>query len=176
MANYSDGLSDLDLDAYTEFFLAQNKAACFLSVKPQQSFHYVLADEKGLVESVDPIGLGPFYVNGGFFIFKQSVFDFLKAGEDLVEEPFRRLIQAGELITYRNSGFWACMDTLRDKRMLDELHSRGNPPWAVWNRARDSAPAVQAQAGRNGRGNGAIAFDRSNLVGRRRAPELTAGR
>jgi glucose-1-phosphate cytidylyltransferase len=175
MANYADGLSDLDLDAYMQFFLQQDRIASFVSVRPQQSFHYVLADEHGLVQSVQPIGLGSFYVNGGFFIFKQAIFDYIKEREDLVEEPFRRLIQAGELVTYRNSGFWVCMDTLRDKRLLDEMHAGGQAPWAVWNGA-GKALSAQREAALNGRGSAAIVLDRSHLVARRRSPKCLVSR
>lgn len=138
MANYADGLSDLDLREYEAFFHSLGKTAGFISVRPHQSFHYVVANDDGLVQSVHPIGLGDIFLNGGFFIFKRQVFDYIREGEDLVEEPFQRMIRDGELVTYRHRGFWSCMDTLRDKRLLDELHERGDAPWAVWrNRLRN---------------------------------------
>jgi glucose-1-phosphate cytidylyltransferase len=174
MANYADGLSDLDLDAYLRFFRLRNRIASFVSVRPQQSFHYVMSDEGGTVQSVQPIGLGSLYINGGFFVFKQDIFDYIGEREDLVEEPFQRLIQAGQLITYRNAGFWVCMDTLRDKLLLDEMHAGGRAPWAVWNR--EEPRSVKCPAARNGSAGDAIVLDRSHLVAKRRSTKYIAGR
>ena len=77
-------------------------------------------------------GLTDLRVNGGFFIFKRDVFRYLRAGEDLVEEPFQRLIQAQQLVAYRYDGFWIAVDTAKDKQRVDELYASGKPPWLVW--------------------------------------------
>ncbi|MCC7176511.1 MAG: glucose-1-phosphate cytidylyltransferase [Bryobacterales bacterium] len=173
MANYADGLSDLDLDEYLEFFHRQNKTACFASVRPQQTFHYVVAGEDGLVQSLQPIGLGALQVNGGFFVFRPNIFDYIQEGEDLVEEPFQRLIAAKELVTYRYAGFWVCMDTLRDKRLLDSMHEKGQAPWAVW-RGEKNEPAANRPV-RTARGAAApILLDRSHLVARHRTSKRAA--
>jgi glucose-1-phosphate cytidylyltransferase len=175
MANYADGLSDLNLDHYLEFFRRQNRTASFVSVRPQQSFHYVLADEDGLVQSLQPIGLGSVQVNGGFFLFTPAIFDYIAEGEDLVEEPFRKLIQARQLITYRYDGFWVCMDTLRDKRRLDAMHERGNAPWAVWSRD-GSRPNVEQTVRQSVSVGEPVLLDRSHLVARRYARQRVAQR
>lgn len=132
MANYTDGLSNVDLDAYTQYFTAQNKIASFLSVKPSQSFHHVSYDESGLVSRIGAIDQGDFWINGGFFILKRQIFDYIRAGEELVVEPFQRLIAERQLIAYRNPDFWACMDTFKEKKMFDDMYARGEMPWAVW--------------------------------------------
>jgi glucose-1-phosphate cytidylyltransferase len=170
MANYADGLTDLNLEHYLEFFREQKKTASFVSVRPRQSFHYVLATETGLVQSLQPIGLGDIQVNGGFFIFRPAVFDYIREDEDLVDAPFRRLIHAKELVTYRHSGFWICMDTLRDKRLLDSMHERGQAPWAVWaHDGAESQPGLDLQAVREA--GQPMLLDRSHLVARRYMPE-----
>jgi glucose-1-phosphate cytidylyltransferase len=71
-------------------------------------------------------------VNGGYFIFKRDIFNYIHDGEELVNEPFQRLIKMGQLITYRYDGFWAGMDTFKDKQLLDDMYSRGETPWEVW--------------------------------------------
>jgi glucose-1-phosphate cytidylyltransferase len=132
MANYADGLSDLDLNLYLEHFYRANKIASFLCVQPSQSFHVVSVEEDALVEKIEPVSKSDLWINGGFFVFKKEIFDYIQPGEELVVEPFQRLIANKELIGYRNPGFWACMDTLKEKMMFDEMYTKGEMPWAVW--------------------------------------------
>jgi len=131
LANYSDGLSDLNLREYLEHFRRQDKLASFLCVRPSQSFHAVTLDD-GLVRDIRHVGGSDLWINGGFFAFKREIFDYLKEGEELVEEPFQRLIRLEQLTAYRHRGFWACMDTLKDKQAFDDMSARGETPWAIW--------------------------------------------
>jgi glucose-1-phosphate cytidylyltransferase len=131
MANYSDGLTSLCLPEYLEYFMRQNKVASFLSVKPSQSFHIVKIGEENRVISIDPVNAGDLWINGGFFVFKKEIFDYMRDGEELVQEPFKRLIAANQLITYPYQGFWACMDTFKEKQMFDDLFRAGKMPWVV---------------------------------------------
>jgi glucose-1-phosphate cytidylyltransferase len=133
LANYSDGLSDLPLDEYIEFFKASGRLAAFVSVRPTHSFHVVELEDSGTVKRVADLGTSGLWINGGFFIFRQEIFDFLGEGEELVHEPVQRLIELGELISFRYTGFWRPMDTFKDKKRLDELNASDAPPWAVWN-------------------------------------------
>ena len=71
-------------------------------------------------------------INGGFFVFRRELFNYINEGEELVEEPFRRLIAERELVTYPYGGFWACMDTFKEKQHLEDLHASGRAPWRVW--------------------------------------------
>ncbi len=132
MANYSDGLSDLDLNEYIHAFYRQDKIASFLSVRPSQSFHHVSYDENGLVKSIEAIDKGNLWINGGYFIFKKQIFDYMRNGEELVIEPFQRLIAERQLMTHQNPGFWACMDTFKEKQVFDTMYARGEMPWATW--------------------------------------------
>jgi glucose-1-phosphate cytidylyltransferase len=132
LANYADGLSDLDLNLYLDHFYKENKVASFLCVQPSQSFHVVSMENNSLIKNILPVGDSNLWINGGFFAFKKTVFDYIQAGEELVVEPFQRLIVERELIGYKNPGFWACMDTLKEKMMFDQMYAQGNTPWAVW--------------------------------------------
>lgn len=138
MASYSDGLSDLDLNVYLDHFYQQNKIASFLAVQPSQSFHVVSLNGNSLVETIEPASCSDLWINGGFFAFKKKIFDYIQAGEELVLEPFQRLIAKQELVAYRNPGFWACMDTLKEKMMFDEMYAKGNTPWSVWENSQSS--------------------------------------
>ena len=72
------------------------------------------------------------WINGGFFMFRREIFDFMRDGEELVVEPFQRLIEANELVAYKHNGFWASMDTLKDKKDLEDMTERGQTPWLPW--------------------------------------------
>jgi glucose-1-phosphate cytidylyltransferase len=135
MANYADGLADLDLSAYLDHFYKQDKIASFLCVKPSQSFHLVKFTEAGSVEDLTPVWKSNIWINGGFFLFKQQIFNYIRTGEELVQEPFYRLIEEGQITGYKNPGFWACIDTMKEKKMLDDMYARGETPWAVWDSA-----------------------------------------
>jgi glucose-1-phosphate cytidylyltransferase len=132
LANYSDGITDLNLNYLMDLFINSNKIACFISVKPYSSYHAVTSDSKGTVLGITPIANSKLRINGGYFIFKDKIFNYIKDGEDLVEEPFQRLIKKKQLFTYDYEGFWAGMDTFKDKQRLDELCSKGKAPWQVW--------------------------------------------
>lgn len=132
LANYADGLSDVPLDNVIDFFKASKKTACFVCVKPQQSFHYIRMGEQGLVDSIQDTTHEGLTVNGGFFVFKKKIFDYIRDGEELVHEPFERLIQEKQLVAYQYDGFWKCMDTFKDKQNFDEMFASGNRPWQVW--------------------------------------------
>jgi glucose-1-phosphate cytidylyltransferase len=132
LANYVDGLTDLDLDKMVERFRQSNKIGCFVSVRPTQTFHLVEIDDHEQVTRISPAGNSNTWINGGYFIFTKRIFEFLGPGEDLVIEPFRRLITAKELTTMKHDGFWACMDTFKERQELEDLWSKGAAPWQVW--------------------------------------------
>jgi len=131
-ANYADGLTDLPFAEQMADFLRHDRVASFLSVRPNVSYHAVESAPDGLVTGFHSIGETDVRVNGGFFIFKRDIFRYLHAGEDLVEEPFQRLIRAQQLVAYRYDGFWIAVDTAKDKQRVDELYASGKPPWMVW--------------------------------------------
>jgi glucose-1-phosphate cytidylyltransferase len=132
LANYSDGLTNLDLRKMIDYAVARRKIACFLSVRPIQSFHVVAFQRNDLVRDIQDLSASGIWINGGFFVLRKEIFKYLRKGEDLVYEPFQRLIKIQELMSYQYDGFWASMDTFKDKQRLDDMYSRGDPPWEVW--------------------------------------------
>jgi len=132
LANYADGLSNVPLPDVIDFFKKSGKTACFVCVKPTQSFHYVRLNEDGTVKGIQDTTNTGLTVNGGFFIFKKEIFNYIEEGEELVHEPFERLIEANELVAYQYDGYWGCMDTFKDKQDFDDRYARGDCPWEVW--------------------------------------------
>jgi len=147
LANYSDGLADLDLPAMIETFRQSGKVACFLAVRPTFSTHLVEMDVNGRVKGLRTTHDVNLLINGGFFIFRPQIFDYLRDGEELVEAPFRRLIEADQLLAVRHEGFWRPMDTLKDKEVLEDLVERGSMPWALGRVAPAAARSVSRRVG-----------------------------
>lgn len=142
LANYSDGLTDLNLNLLIDQHLENNATASFLSVPPTQSFHTVLMDESGKVSEINQIGSSDVWMNGGYFVLSNEIFNYMNPDEELVEEPFERLIAEQRLSSLRYDGFWSCMDTYKEMSMLHELYEKGDPPWAVWRNGRSSHPVA----------------------------------
>ena len=140
LANYSDGLSDLELDRHVATFQASEAVASFLSVRSSQSFHAVQSEEDGRVTSMSSMPDQRLWINGGYFVLRSQIFDYLREGEELVEQPFSRLIAEQKLLTYRWAGFWQCMDTFKDKITFDRMEARGACPWMVWNKPSTDSP------------------------------------
>jgi glucose-1-phosphate cytidylyltransferase len=136
LANYADGLSDLDLIPYVGNFAATDKVACFLTVPAPHTFHNVRTDEHGAVEAIEHISSTSVRVNAGFFVFRRKIFEFMNPGEELIIEPFQRLIDRSALMAVPFDGYWQPMDTFKDKNLLDETIARGRPPWQVWDDTR----------------------------------------
>jgi glucose-1-phosphate cytidylyltransferase len=139
MANYADNLTDLELPKLIHHFRAQDKIGCFLSAKPSQSFHLVQSGDDSVVTDIVPAATSDVWLNGGYFVFKRDIFNFMKPGEELVLEPFQRLIALRQLTTYKHAGFWACMDTFKEKQVLEDLFTRGAAPWEVWKHGKSSS-------------------------------------
>jgi glucose-1-phosphate cytidylyltransferase len=134
LANYSDGLTDLSLTRQMDHFHREGKIASFLCVRPNLSYHLVSLQQgaDSLVSEIHAINNGSVRINGGFFIFKKRIFDYMRDKEELVMEPFQRLVAEKQLIGYPYDGFWASMDTFKDKQQLEGLCTGGAAPWEVW--------------------------------------------
>ena len=136
LANYGDVLTDAPLDERVERFLTTGAVASFMCVRPTSySFHLVRLGSSNLVTRIDDIGTSDLWINGGYFILRPEIFDFIGLGEELIEEPFTRLIAAGKLHGDTYEGYWAPMDTLKDLQALQTTFDTGRPPWAVWQAA-----------------------------------------
>jgi len=139
LANYSDGLTDMPLPKQLEHFHRHDKIASFLCVRPNLSYHVVEMgqDDGNLVSGIHAINDGMVRINGGFFIFKRRIFDYIREKEELVGEAFQRLAEENQLIGYPYDGFWTSMDTFKDKQRLEEL-DQTTAPWKVWNHVLNS--------------------------------------
>ncbi len=144
LANYSDGLTDVPLPQQLQHFQNHGKIGSFLCVKPRLSYHMVTLRDGGIVSGIYPMTECDLRINGGYFIFRREIFDHLLAKEDLVREPFQRLVHQHELLAYVYDGFWAAMDTFKDKQQLEDLYSTGIAPWEVWKHARSAGLATAA--------------------------------
>lgn len=152
LANYADGLSDVPLPRLVSRCEETGAVASFVGVAPGSSFHLVKAQPDGRVQRICHIREVGMRINGGFFVFRQEIFDYLGPGEDLVNEPFARLAEEGRLVMVPHDGFWACMDTLKERQLLEDCFAHGDPPWALWRRpavpaARHAEPADHQQEG-----------------------------
>jgi len=140
LANYSDGLTDLDLSRMIDTFRASGKVASFVAVPPSQSFHMVKLDGEGQVSSIKSVRETDVLINGGFFVLRREIFDYIRPGEELVLAPFARLIAEKKLLGYRYERFW-CMDTFKEQQELSDLCDTGRAPWEVWKPPNGQGPA-----------------------------------
>jgi glucose-1-phosphate cytidylyltransferase len=131
LANYADGVTDLDLSAYVDDFRASGKVGALLAVRPPLSYHVVTVGEDGEPSDMGPIKSADLWLNGGYFAFKPGVFDYLERHQDLAGGAMQEMIGNGDLYAHRFSGFWSPMDTFKDKTHLDAIWASGNVPWAL---------------------------------------------
>jgi glucose-1-phosphate cytidylyltransferase len=135
LANYADGLSDVSLPDMVDTARRTRAVATMMAVPPPSTLHAVrLRPDSDQVDVIAPLADQRVLVNAGFFVLRQEVFTALRDGEDLVDEPFRRIAEASGLHAYPYYGFWRCMDTAKDRQALDELWQSGARPWAIWER------------------------------------------
>jgi len=139
LANYSDGLTNAPLDEMIDRFKKSNKIACFIAIHPPISFHLAEFDGQDSVRRLRSSQESEIWINGGYFIFRNKIFDFIQEGEELVVQPFERLIAGGHLMAYKYEGFWRAMDTLRDRQLLEDMVEHGDMPWRLRSQARTTA-------------------------------------
>lgn len=132
LANYTDGLTNLPFQNLVDFAKKNDKIATFVSVRPNLSYHVIKTLPGGVVTGIKELSNSDIRINGGLFVLKPKIFDYIHDGEELVLEPFRRLIEQNQLIAYEYDGFFGAMDTFKDKQQLDDLYESGKAPWQVW--------------------------------------------
>lgn len=133
MMTWGDGVSDLRLDALVAFHRSHGKLATVTAVRPTARFGHLEFDGDRIVEFSEKPQTAEGWINGAFFVLEPGVIDYIEGDETQWERgPMQRLARDGQLMAFRHSGFWQCMDTLRDKRLLQELWESGDPPWRVW--------------------------------------------
>lgn len=132
LANYGDTVTDADLPAMITRVEEEDVTASFLAVKPNYSFHVASIKPNGRVHAMRDVTRSDIWINGGYFILRREFLDELRPGEDLIEEPMQRLLARDQVLGQRHEGFWAPMDTLKDKQWLESLHENGIAPWQLW--------------------------------------------
>jgi glucose-1-phosphate cytidylyltransferase len=129
LATYGDGLTDAPLPEMVRTLAASDNVGLFLASHPTYNFHVVTFDDANQVRELHDVTASGLWLNAGYFVFRREMLDYIGEGEDLVEEPFQRLIAEGRLAAYPYDGFWAPMDTLKDKHVLESLLESGQAPW-----------------------------------------------
>ncbi len=132
MLTWGDGVSDVDMSSLVEFHRSHGKLATVTAVRAPARFGRLDLDGSLVAQfSEKPLEEG--WINGAFFVLEPGVFDYIEGDDTQWErEPLSRLAKDGELMAYRHESFWQCMDTLRDKKLLEDLWDAGSPPWRVW--------------------------------------------
>lgn len=133
LANYSDNLTDFPLPNLISEVERTGSYAGFVAVQPPHSFHVVHIDGEGQVSGLQETRHSGLRINGGYFVLRNEIFDYMNENEELVIEPFQRLIEERKLLAMPYDGFWQNMDTFKDRTLLHELHAEGAAPWQVWN-------------------------------------------
>ena len=139
LANYADVFTDAPLPDMVERFEASNAVASLLAVPPQSSHHVVDVAEDGLITQVTPVRDLRQWENGGYFVLRPEIFDYLNEGEDLVEDALPRLITQRRVLAYPYKGYWSPADTVKERAQLEEMYHRGQCPWMVWDPERSGA-------------------------------------
>ena len=137
LANYADVLTNAPLPDVIERFAASQAVASLLAVPPQSSSHMVEIGDDGLISQVTPMRYLRQWENGGYFVLRPEIFDYLNEGEDLVEDAImRRLVPQRRVLAYTYKGYWSPADTVKERARLEDLYERGHCPWMVWDRDR----------------------------------------
>jgi glucose-1-phosphate cytidylyltransferase len=134
LTNYGDTLTDAPIPAMVDLLRESDKTALFLAARPTYNFHIAQIAPDNSVLEIHDVTKADIWLNGGYFVFRREIFDYIEDGDELVEEPFRRLIAENKLMAYPYEGFWAAMDTLKEKQHLDGLLETGTAPWVVTER------------------------------------------
>lgn len=150
LANYTDGLTDLPLPSLLTRFQSLDCIATFLSAPPNLSYHIVSSDQSGVVSEIREMTQSKLRINSGYFAFRKEIFKYIRKGEDLVREPFQRLIQEKRLVAHEHNGFFLAMDTFKDRQQMEDLWSSGDAPWEIWKKAAQSSAASEQKSGTPG--------------------------
>jgi glucose-1-phosphate cytidylyltransferase len=133
MVTYGDGVSNVNLEALLAFHRSHGKLATVTAVRPPARFGGLLFNGDLVAQFTEKPQAGEGWINGGFLVFEPGIFAYLQGDQSSLEvELLEKLAAEGQLAAYRHHHFWQCMDTLRDKRLLESLWNRGDPPWRVW--------------------------------------------
>jgi glucose-1-phosphate cytidylyltransferase len=130
---WGDGVSNVDIKKLLEFHRSHGKLATVTAVRPAARFGHMQFEGNRVVNFSEKPQAAEGWINGAFFVLEPAVFDYIAGDDTLFErEPLERLAAEGQLVAYKHDSFWQCMDTLRDKKLLERLWESDNPPWKTW--------------------------------------------
>jgi len=133
MLTWGDGVSNVNLDELLKFHRSHGKLATLTAVRPPARFGHIEVNGDRVIEFSEKLQTSEGWINGAFFVLEPGVLDYIDGDQTYWErEPMERLARDGQLIAYKHTGFWQCMDTLRDKNLLNELWDSGKAPWKIW--------------------------------------------
>ena len=133
MLTYGDGVINVDIKKLVDFHKSHGKIATITAARPSARFGGMKFNGNKVVEFTEKPQSGEGWINGGFFVFEPKFFDYLHGDASILErEPLENLTKEGELMAYKHEGFWQCMDTPRDKQLLEKMWDSGKAPWKVW--------------------------------------------
>lgn len=133
MLTWGDGVSDVDLDALVDFHKSHGKLATVTAVRPPARYGNLEFDGDQVISFTEKSQLHEGWINGAFFVLEPGVMDYIEGDAVMFEHaPLENLAADGQLMAYRHESFWQCMDTLREKHLLEKLWQEGNPPWKIW--------------------------------------------
>src|SRR5258705_6626037 len=136
MLTYGDGVADIDINELVQFHKASGKYVTLTSIQMPGRFGTIKTDERGIVSDFKEKYVGDeVWINGGFFVLEPKIFDYLQGDMDTIQwekKPLIEIAKDHQLVAYKHTGFWKCMDALRDKVELEELWQSGKAPWKIW--------------------------------------------
>jgi glucose-1-phosphate cytidylyltransferase len=149
MFTYGDGVADIDISALLHFHHSHGKLATVTAVRPPARFGRMSMQGDKVLEFYEKPEAGEGWINGGFFVLNSKALDYIEGDSTSWEHaPIERLAREGEMISYKHTGFWSCMDTLREKNMLEDVWRTGEAPWKVWQTNERLPGSLRAVAGR----------------------------
>jgi glucose-1-phosphate cytidylyltransferase len=147
MFTYGDGVADIDLHALLQFHKLHGKLATVTAVRPPARFGRMAVEDGWVTAFYEKPEEGEGWINGGFFVLNGRVLDYIDGDDTAWErEPLERLVRNHQMVGYTHHGFWSCMDTLREKNMLEQLWNSGEAPWRIWE-TREHSHSLRAMAG-----------------------------
>ena len=133
MVTYGDGVSDIDLGNLLKFHRSHGRLATVTAVRPPARFGGLIFEGDLVARFTEKPQIGEGWINGGFLVFEPAIFNYLEGDNSSLEaNALERVATDRQLVAYRHGGFWQCMDTIRDVKLLESLWHSGRPPWKVW--------------------------------------------
>lgn len=174
LLTWGDGVSNVNLQKLVEFHRSHGKLATLTAVRPPARFGHLVLRGSEVAEFSEKPQASEGWINGAYFVLEPEVFDYIDGDDTQWErEPLERLAQDGQLMAYKHTSFWQCMDTLRDRHLLESLWQSGNVPWRVWEMDHESTGDGSSRIHRYGAGAVAgVGGTRGGRTGQRSVPAV----